>query len=372
MIQTLLLKLRTSLEKMKIASIIGTRPQIIKLFPIQMELARREIEHIVINTGQHYMPELSENLFLDLGISQPAYNLTINSNHNPSRTRQTTQMLNSIQKVLEIEKPDKVLVYGDTNSTLAASVVCAKEGYFFAHVEAGLRSNDRKMPEEINRVITDHLASFNFPPTQTADAILQKEGLGSNKLLVGDIMLDTFLILKSKIENLKYVIKNLNLPSSYLVLTLHRPSNVDDMNRLSMLLSKINAIGKKIIFPAHPRTLKNLNLTTSSYKNIMIVPPMPYIEFAALLTGADGLLTDSGGLQKEAYFNGIPTLTIRNSTEWPETLVEGQSILDVDLDSLNLFSQRCESGKFFVDYELFGSGNARLRIIDFLVESSIL
>ena len=351
---------------MKFVSIIGTRPQIIKLLPIQREFKNRNLEHVVINTGQHYTRELSADLFSDLEIPEPKHNLNIFKFFDQSHTSQTAQMMLSIHRALELEKPDKVLIYGDTNSTLAASLVCAKEGLYFAHVEAGVRSFDQSMPEEINRVIADNLATVNFTPTLTAQNNLKNEGLSKNSLFVGDVMLDTFLILKPKIENLTSLIKIVDLPAKYFVLTLHRPSNVDLASRLNYILEKINNIGAKVVFPAHPRTLKNLSSRITSYKNLLVINPLTYLNFAYLLHGATGLLTDSGGLQKEAFFQGVPTYIIRESTEWPETLLDGKNQLSFNLSSLNNFAEQCSTGKSIPDYKSFGLGNAGAKIVDFL------
>ena len=352
---------------MKIASVIGTRPQVIKLLPIYTELAVRNIEHVVIDTGQHFDPELSTDLYIDLGLPLPTYQLSLDSPPDRSSSIQIAQMITTIKYALEVEKPDKVLVYGDTNSTLAASLVCAKEGFNFAHIEAGLRSRDQTMPEEINRILVDNLAHTNFAPTLTADNNLRNEGLQEKSFFVGDIMLDTFLILRSRIDQAKSEIEN--LPSRFYLLTLHRPSNVDDLNRLQYILGKLNNLGEKIVFSVHPRTKNNLHMNLQYYENILAIPPQPYLVFSSLMRNCLGLFTDSGGLQKEAYFHGTPTLTIRNSTEWPETLSGYTNILDFNLESLNIFTEKCAAGKFNVNLENFGSGIARMRIIDFLTNS---
>ena len=352
---------------MKIASIIGTRPQVIKLLPIQLELAKRNIDHVVIDTGQHFSPELSTELYTDLGLQNPNHRLSDGKSLSNSHSIQIAQMLSSIHNILKIEKPDKVIVYGDTNSTLAASLVCAKEGFNFVHIEAGLRSKDRSMPEEVNRVLVDNLANVNFTPTKTAHENLHNEGIGEKSIFVGDIMLDTYLMLKSKIEKVEPQARN--LPSKYYLLTLHRPSNVDELARLEYILEKLNDLMEKIVFPAHPRTIKNLLHKQKSYENIIVIPPQSYISFAAILGNCSGLFTDSGGLQKEAFFQGIPTLTIRSSTEWPETLFSGHNILDYNLESLRLFTEQCNKGKYLVNFEQFGSGKARVKIIDFLLGS---
>ena len=303
---------------MKIISIVGARPQFIKLGPLSREL-RKKYEEIIIHTGQHYDAEMSDLFFEQLEIPEPDVNLEIGSG---SHGVQTGQMLAGIEQEILKHKPDMVLSFGDTNSTLAACLVAAKLEVPSLHIEAGLRSFNRSMPEEINRVVADHTADLLFAPTTEAVKHLQKEGLGEKAVLTGDIMADSVRFVQGKIGENRFGGRTYNL------LTLHRPYNVDDPQKLATLFRQLGEAGVDFIFPVHPRTRSVIKTNSISVpENIKLIAPQGYIEFQGLLKYADKVITDSGGLQKEAYIAGKPCITLRPETEWVETVEAGWNIL---------------------------------------------
>ncbi len=310
---------------MKIASIVGARPQFIKAAPVDMEL-RKIHEHILIHTGQHYDYLMSAVFFEDLGIPEPDQNLGVGS---ATHGRQTGEMLIRIEETLGRERPDCVLVYGDTNSTLAGALAAAKLHLPVAHVEAGLRSFNRRMPEEINRVLTDHMADMLFCPTETARHNLAREGITKGVFDVGDVMYDAVLSSIDVVESRSRILDALNLQTrSYLLTTIHRPSNTDDLQNLSDILAAFNELGEIIVFPAHPRTSEAIvraDLQLSS--RVKLLEPVSYLDMLALERNARLVLTDSGGVQKEAYFFGVPCVTLREETEWVETTEAGWNML---------------------------------------------
>ncbi len=310
---------------MKIASIVGARPQFIKAAPVDREL-RKLHEHVLIHTGQHYDYLMSAVFFEDLGIPEPDYNLGVGS---ATHGRQTGEMLIRIEETLSRERLDCVLVYGDTNSTLGGALVAAKLHLPVAHVEAGLRSFNRRMPEEINRVLTDHMADLLFCPTETARHNLAREGITKGVFDVGDVMYDAVLDSIDIVESKSRILSFLNLqPRLYLLATVHRPSNTDDLRNLSDILTAFNELGEIIVFPAHPRTSEAIvraGLQLSS--TVKLLEPVSYLDMLALERNARLILTDSGGLQKEAYFFGVPCVTLREETEWVETTETGWNML---------------------------------------------
>lgn len=312
---------------MKIVSIVGARPQFIKCAPLSQEL-RKEHEEILIHTGQHYDTKMSHIFFNELGIPKPDYNLGIGSGTNGE---QTGKMLIKIETVLIEQKPDIVIVYGDTNSTLAGSLAASKLNIKIAHVEAGLRSFDRIMPEEINRVLTDHMSNILFCPTENAITNLKKEGITENVYNVGDVMTDALQYNKLIADEKSKILENLNLSSKeYIVTTIHRPSNTDNFEKLSSVVNALCNLNKKIVFPVHPRTkkyLKKYDLWDTLYQNVKIIEPLGYIDMLHLMSHSEKILTDSGGVQKEAYMLGVPCITLRDNTEWVETINDGWNIL---------------------------------------------
>ena len=311
---------------MKILSVVGARPQFIKLAPLSKEI-RKYHKEIIVHTGQHFDNEMSKTFFEELDMCSPEYNLGISGG---THGVQTARMLQSIEILMINEKPDIVIVFGDTNSTLAASLAASKLHIKLVHIEAGLRSFNKKMPEEINRVVTDHISDFLFAPTQTAIENLNNEGLGSKAYYTGDIMVDSLNYAKSKIlkENLT---SNFN---DYYLLTLHRPYNVDDPIKLQRIFNLLEKLDKVVIFPIHPRTKSVvMNNNISVGQNIKLIEPQGYIEFVKLQIYATKIITDSGGIQKEAYILKKPCITLRSETEWIETIKAGwNKLINLDED----------------------------------------
>ena len=309
---------------MKIFSIVGARPQFIKLAPLSARLGDLHKEFIV-HTGQHYDYAMSEQIFNDLGMRKPDIHLEIGSG---SQASQTGKMMISLEEAMLQQKPDLVIVFGDTNSTLAGALAAAKLNIAIVHIEAGLRSYNKNMPEEINRVATDHISSYLFVPTQTAMSILRSEGLEKNSWLTGDIMVDT---IKNNLEialKKSTIIANLKLEDKeYNLLTLHRNYNVDNPAILKHLLDQLEQLEEKVIFPVHPRTKKMLRDIYYVPKNIEMTEPQGYLDFIALEYYSKRILTDSGGIQKEAYILRKPCITLRTETEWVETVEEKWNLL---------------------------------------------
>ena len=311
---------------MKIASIIGTRPQFIKCAPISKEL-RKYHQELLIHTGQHYDFEMSKLFFDQLGIQEPDYNLGVGSGN---QGEQTGKMLIEIEKVLLKEKPNFVLVFGDTNTTLAGALAASKLHIKVGHIEAGLRSFDRRMPEETNRVLTDHCSDLLFCPTETAVKILGTEGIEKGVYLTGDVMVDA---LKENIkiaEQKSMILDQLSLKQEeYYLATIHRPENTDAFEKLKSIVDAFCVI-EKIVFPCHPRTeklLKQFGLWDMLTKKVKVMKPIGYLDMLMLEKNAKKILTDSGGVQKEAYILKVPCITLRENTEWVETIEDGWNVL---------------------------------------------
>ena len=350
---------------MKILSVVGARPQFIKAAPLSQKL-RGTHHEVLLHTGQHYDYLLSQVFFEELGLPEPDYNLGVGSG---SHGRQTARMLTGIEKVLLQEKPDLVLVYGDTNSTLAGALAAAKLQIPVAHVEAGLRSFDLRMPEEINRVLTDRLSALLFCPTSTALRNLRAEGIGKGAHRVGDVMVDTLqkgLRLASQRQQ-SALLDRLELrPRSYLLATLHRAANTDDPRPLSSILAAFNALEEPVVFPIHPRTRKAIKaLGWKARPKFRLLKPLPYLDNLILQKNARLILTDSGGMQKEAYLLGVPCLTLREETEWVETVEAGWNLLvgsDTEsiMEGVRSFRPRGRRRSFM------GGGDASDRILSIL------
>ena len=359
---------------MKIATIVGARPQFIKSAPVSREL-RKVAKEALIHTGQHYHDNMSEVFFRDLELPSPDYNLGVGSGPHGA---QTAAMLKLIEEVLVEERPDYVLVYGDTNSTLAGALAAAKLHIPIAHVEAGLRSFNRRMPEEINRVMTDHLSTLLFCPTVTAIKNLAQEGITEGVHLPGDVMYDALLQSVEIAKQRSTILSELNVnPQEYLLATIHRPYNTDSGENLENILAALRDIGERVIFPVHPRTrqcLARLGFDNGQpgSENLQFVRPIGYLDMLVLEQNARLILTDSGGVQKEAYFFAVPCVTLRPETEWVETVETGWNVI-VGANRARIMS--AVNGKQWpreTPPPLFGNGRAAYRIVSELTQGLLL
>lgn len=307
---------------MKILSVVGARPQFIKAKPIIDELAKSKARHILVHTGQHYDYKMSKVFFEELNIPEPDYNLGVGSD---TPGKQTAAMMERVERVLLKERPHRAVVYGDTNSTLAGALAAAKLKIPVCHVEAGLRSYNKEMPEEINRILTDHLSAILFCPTETALENLKKEGITEGAHVVGDTMYDAILRFADIADKRSNILKTLGLkPKTYLLSTIHRPSNSDIAENLRKIFRAFGEISESIVLPVHPRTLRNIkNKGLKAPLNVRLIKPVGYMDMIMLEKNARMILTDSGGMQKESYWLGIPCLTLREETEWVETVKSG-------------------------------------------------
>jgi len=356
--------------KIKIIIIGGARPNFIKIAPLLKEIKKyRQIELILVHSGQHYDFEMSELFFRELRIQKPDYCLGVGSG---SHAWQTAKIMEKLEPVFIKEKPNLVIVVGDVNSTLAGALTSAKMGIPVAHIEAGLRSFDKTMPEEINRVLTDHLSDFLFCPTENAAKNLEKEGVKKGIYNVGDITYDTFLKSIKVAQKKSGILKKLKLrPRSYFLLTLHRPQNVDDPESLKKILKALQKNNEKIIFPVHPRTKKSLTRfdksALSRYSNILFIEPIGFIDMLWLEKNSQKIITDSGGVQKEAYWFKIPCITLRDTTEWIETVRNGWNILVGNNDKKIINAIR-KFNPFQKQYNYFGNGKTAEKIVKVLIK----
>lgn len=317
---------------MKILTVVGARPQFIKAALVSRAL-KGKAEELLVHTGQHYDPELSEIFLEEFGL-EPAMNLGVGSG---SHGEQTGEMLRKLEVVMVHQRPDKVLVYGDTNSTLAGALAAAKLNIPVAHVEAGLRSGDRSMPEEVNRVLVDHVSKQLFAPTEQAVKNLIQEGLMDRIVRIGDVMVQVLREIEPKASE-KFPGKHGLKPGKYVYCTMHRPVNVDNPMSLRAIVSALSANGLPVIFPVHPRTMKRMEeFKIEPGPSVVCIPPVGYLENVSLTKYAARVVTDSGGLQKEAYVLTVPCITLRESTEWVETVESGWNLLmspfDRDLEA---------------------------------------
>lgn len=347
----------------KILTVIGARPQFIKAVIVSKELLHR-YEEVVLHTGQHYDENMSGIFFRELGLRDPDINLGIGGG---SHSEQTAGMLIGIEKAINAVQPDMVLVYGDTNSTLAGSLAGAKSGVPVVHIEAGLRSFNRGMPEEINRVITDHISSILFCPTDQSVANLANEGITNQVHLVGDVMFDTFKWMGDFTSKDSSLFTRLSAsPREYSLLTIHRAENTDTPERLYRILNAINRVEGKVIFPVHPRTanaIQQIKWTPAS--NVCLISPVGYMDMVQLEQKAECIITDSGGIQKEAYWAGVRCITLRKETEWVETVHTGWNVL-VDDDPEAIIYQHSSFHPNQSRPPVYGDGRAASKIVQTL------
>jgi UDP-GlcNAc3NAcA epimerase len=357
----------------KVLSVVGARPQFIKAAPVSRALYLAGYEEYLVHTGQHYDRGMSQVFFDELSVPEPNINLNVGSG---PHGQQTGRMLAAIEEVLLSQKPDWVLVYGDTNSTLAGALAAVKLHIPVAHVEAGLRSFNREMPEEHNRVLTDHCADLLFCPTQTAIDHLNREGITDNVHWVGDTMYDAVLHFEQLSQTQSRILSELSLvPNSYLLATIHRPYNTDITVNLKNILAAFLETEETVVFPAHPRTRQkiadcaDLADLLGNRSNIKLIEPVGYLDMLALQKNARIILTDSGGIQKEAYFLAVPCITLRPETEWIETVETGWNVL-VGADKASILQHIHAKRLLSERTPFFGDGNAASRIAQHLVMSA--
>jgi UDP-N-acetylglucosamine 2-epimerase len=348
----------------RIVTIIGNRPQFVKAAAVSHKL-RRTHDELIVHTGQHYDDDLSRIFFEQLGVPAPDRELGAGSGSN---TAQTARILARLEPVLAELRPNLALVYGDTNSTLAGALAAAQAGIPVGHVEAGMRSFDRSMPEELNRIVADHASDLLLCSTETAVRNLEREGAGRDAHLVGDVMADVLLAFRDIAERDSPILEIRGLePGEYFLVTAHRPGNVDFPERLERLVELIEALPGPVAFPVHPRTEVRLEAAglfdrLEAAPQVELTPPLGYIDFLKLALHARAVLTDSGGVQKEAYLLGVPCLTLRDTTEWVETVEAGWNVL-VDLDrdaALAALERRPPTER----PELYGGGHASDRVCE--------
>ena len=352
----------------KVLTVVGARPQFIKAAPVSRVL-RQHHEEFLIHTGQHYDDAMSDLFFRQLAIPEPDWNLEVGSG---SHGAQTGAMLAGIEQITLEVRPDWLLVYGDTNSTLAGALVGAKLHVPVAHVEAGLRSYDRRMPEEVNRIVADHVSTLLLCPTETAVSNLAREGVTQCVLNVGDVMYDAFQQNLEIARRESLVLSKLEVsPGAYQLLTVHRAENTDQPDHLAAILRGVGESDRPTVFPVHPRTRAALKSTSANPPaNLLLTDPVGYLEMLVLEENAEAIVTDSGGVQKEAYFAGRPCITLRQSTEWTETVAAGWNVL-VGTDPRAIAEAMRNFRPTGHRPELFGDGHAAERVIDALSTQAV-
>ncbi len=350
---------------MKVVSVVGARPQFIKAFPISRALRSRHRD-VLVHTGQHYDDGLSSVFFEELDLPEPDYHLEVGS---APPGEQIGQIMVSLEPVIAAEQPDVVLTYGDTNSTLAAAVVGAMSDAPLAHVEAGLRSGNRTMPEEINRVLTDHASDLLFTPTRRAVSNLAAEGITAGVHHVGDVMVDALLWARDAATARSTILSELGLRADEFVLaTVHRAENTDDPDRLRGIIDGLGRLDRPVILPAHPRTIDRLeryDLHEWAARRVRLIEPVGYLEFIQLLDNASCVVTDSGGVQKEAFVLETPCVTVREETEWPETVEAGGNVL-VGANARRIRAAVSDASRAPRDATLFGTGDAAMAVVEIL------
>ena len=365
----------TEKPHLRIVTIVGARPQFIKAAMVSREICRRvdagmcpAVEELTVHTGQHFDENMSAVFFDQLGIPEPAYHLGIGGG---SHGQMTGQMIAAIERILMDVRPDWVLVYGDTNSTIAGALAAVKLLIPVAHVEAGLRSFNRRMPEEINRVLTDHAASLLFAPTEAAVANLRREGVDERKIaLVGDVMFEAMLFYRELASSTSTVLQDIGVePGQFILATVHRAENTDDRERLAGIIEGLSRLATlaPVVLPLHPRTAKMLrehDLQSRADHGLMLIDPVGYLDMVRLESGAALIATDSGGVQKEAFFNRVPCLTLRDETEWVELIEAGANrLVSADPDVIE------QAGRQMIrrtvpQVNLYGEGHVAAAILD--------
>jgi UDP-N-acetylglucosamine 2-epimerase (non-hydrolysing) len=348
-----------------VVSIVGARPQFVKLAPVAAALAAAGHEHVIVHTGQHYDERMSDVFFEDLRIPQPDVHLGVGSG---SHGAQTGAMLGALDAVLDEHRPDWVLVYGDTNSTLAGAVSAVKMHLPVAHLEAGLRSFNRRMPEEHNRVLTDHAADLCLAPTHAAMEHLANEGLAARAVLVGDVMTDICFLVRDRVAAAPLELPDGFAPGGYVVATIHRADNTDDPARLEAIATALGSIPAPVLLLAHPRLVARASELGIELArgHVTVARPLPYPAMVAAVLHSRGVVTDSGGLQKEAYLLGAPCTTLRTETEWPETLAAGWNILAPDLAGVAEMAVRPAPAA--ERPPVYGEGDAAERVVQTLTD----
>lgn len=366
------------MRKLKILNVVGARPNFVKICPlIKAMKCHHEIDPILVHTGQHYDVKMSENFFTELEIPPPNYNLGVKAD---SHAQQTALIIMKFEEIVLKEKPDLILVVGDVNSTLASALTACKLGIPVAHVEAGLRSFDRGMPEEINRILTDHISEYLFTSEPSGKQNLLREGVEEVKIyFVGNVMIDSLMNYSKRISNSSILEKLQLKPKSYAVLTLHRPENVDHEEKLETIINAISEVLSciKIIFPAHPRTMRRLveyglmEKVKKLKEDFRLIEPLGYLDFLKLVGGAKFVLTDSGGIQEETTFLGISCLTLRENTERPITISEGTNVLvGTDRERIIVESLKALNGKKPYSIPQYWDGKTSERIVKVITESN--
>jgi UDP-N-acetylglucosamine 2-epimerase (non-hydrolysing) len=347
---------------MKVVSVVGARPQFVKAFPVSRELRGRH-EEVLVHTGQHYSEGMSDVFFAELDIPAPEYDLGVGSD---THGQQTGAMIVRLGELVAEERPDVIVVYGDTNSTLAGAMVAAKTEATLAHVEAGLRSFNREMPEEVNRVLTDHVSDLLFAPTERGARNLGREGIAGVHR-TGDVMYDAIRWARERAADRSTILHEHGLNSGeYVLATVHRAGNTDEPDRLEAIVRGLSEAPRQIVLPVHPRTLERLDafgLRTTAEEQLTLVPPASYLDFVRLLDGAERVATDSGGVQKEAFFLDTPCVTLREETEWVETVEAGWNTL-VGADRAAIARALSRPIELPPKPELYGDGDAAVRIAD--------
>lgn len=356
--------------------VLGTRPEIIKLSPVIRECERRGIDYTLLHTGQHYSDSLDTVFFEQLELPVPDYNLEVGSK---PQGKQTAEMISGIEERLLEEEPNVLVVQGDTNSVLAGAIAASKLDTEIAHVEAGLRSFDREMPEETNRVLTDHVGDYLFAPTEQSATHLYNEGIPEEKVhIVGNTVVDAVQQNSDLARQKSDILDKLGIePRAYFLLTAHRASNVDDSSRLSSLLSGVSeaaeSFGREVIYPIHPRARNTLDDAAIKIPgNIRLIEPQDYLDFLTLQSGTELIFTDSGGVQEEACILGVPCVTLRDSTERSETVKVGANVLsDISVNSIKKKADEMY-GKNGNWRNPFGDGNSSVRIIEQLFPEPVV